>query len=67
MQALKFIQTGMYLNRSKFAIRFHGIYLSQAHNNKIPYVDIKGMGKGEIAAQGNGIHVYYANDNPLNP
>ena len=44
---------------------FHGIYLSQAHNNKITNVKIKGMGKGEIAAQGNGIHVYYSNDNLL--
>ncbi|MFD2446846.1 nitrous oxide reductase family maturation protein NosD [Bacillus sp. CGMCC 1.16607] len=44
---------------------FHGIYLSQAHENKIRYVDIKGLGKGEIAGQGNGIHVYYANDNLL--
>ncbi|MEH7155439.1 nitrous oxide reductase family maturation protein NosD [Neobacillus drentensis] len=44
---------------------FHGIYLSQAHNNKIRFNHIKGMGKGEIAAQGNGIHVYYANDNLL--
>ena len=44
---------------------FHGIYLSQAHQNKIRYNDIKGMGKGEIAAQGNGLHIYYANDNLL--
>jgi nitrous oxidase accessory protein len=42
---------------------FHGIYLSQAHNNTIRSNDIKGLGKGEIAAQGNGLHVYYANDN----
>jgi nitrous oxidase accessory protein len=44
---------------------FHGIYLSQAHHNKIQYANIKGMGKGEIAGQGNGLHVYYANDNVL--
>jgi nitrous oxide reductase family maturation protein NosD len=44
---------------------FHGIYLSQAHDNKITNVTIKGMGKGEIAAQGNGIHVYYSNNNLL--
>ncbi|MGG3469394.1 nitrous oxide reductase family maturation protein NosD [Neobacillus pocheonensis] len=42
---------------------FHGIYLSQAHHNIIRDNNIKGMGKGEIAAQGNGLHVYYANDN----
>ncbi|MDR7239273.1 nitrous oxide reductase family maturation protein NosD [Neobacillus drentensis] len=44
---------------------FHGIYLSQAHKNKIRFNDIKGMGKGKIAEQGNGIHVYYANNNLL--
>ncbi|MFP5114304.1 nitrous oxide reductase family maturation protein NosD [Bacillaceae bacterium C204] len=44
---------------------FHGIYLSQAHDNTIRSNHIKGLGKGEIAAQGNGIHVYYANDNLL--
>ncbi|WP_066072903.1 nitrous oxide reductase family maturation protein NosD [Neobacillus soli] len=44
---------------------FHGIYLSQAHDNKIRYNHIQGMGKGEIAAQGNGLHVYYANNNLL--
>lgn len=44
---------------------FHGIYLSKAHDNTIRYADIKGMGKGEIAAQGNGIHVFYANNNLL--
>jgi len=44
---------------------FHGIYLSQAHHNTIRSNHIKGLGKGEIAAQGNGIHVYYANGNLL--
>jgi nitrous oxide reductase family maturation protein NosD len=44
---------------------FHGIYLSQAHHNIIRDNNIKGLGKGEIAAQGNGLHVYYANDNLL--
>lgn len=44
---------------------FHGIYLSQAHDNTIRANHIIGMGKGKIAEQGNGIHVYYANDNLL--
>ncbi|MBT2736118.1 nitrous oxide reductase family maturation protein NosD [Bacillus sp. ISL-7] len=44
---------------------FHGIYLSQAHDNTIRANHVKGMGKGKIAEQGNGIHVYYANDNLL--
>jgi nitrous oxide reductase family maturation protein NosD len=42
---------------------FHGIYLSQAHENKIRYTTIMGRGKGEIASQGNGFHIYYANNN----
>lgn len=49
----------------KITDSFHGIYLSQAHENKISNVEIKGMGKGEIAAQGNGIHIYYSNHNLL--
>ncbi|MBT2719784.1 nitrous oxide reductase family maturation protein NosD [Bacillus sp. ISL-46] len=44
---------------------FHGIYLSQAHDNTIRANHIKGMGKGKVAEQGNGIHVYYANNNLL--
>ncbi|NDI33902.1 nitrous oxide reductase family maturation protein NosD [Chengkuizengella sediminis] len=44
---------------------FHGIYLSQAHNNLISDVNIVGLNNGEIAGQGNGIQVYYSNDNQL--
>lgn len=44
---------------------FHGIYLSQAHGNTIRYNHISGQGQGQIASQGNGIHVYYANKNLL--
>ncbi|PFO07888.1 copper-binding protein [Bacillus sp. AFS076308] len=44
---------------------FHGIYLSQAHHNIIRSNQITGLGNGEIASQGNGIHVYYANHNRL--
>lgn len=42
---------------------FHGIYLSQAHDNTISDTDISGLGYGEIANQGNGLHVYYSNSN----
>jgi nitrous oxide reductase family maturation protein NosD len=62
---IKVHTNGNVLEHIKITDSFHGIYLSQAHENKIKYVDIKGMGKGEIAAQGNGIHVYYSNDNLL--
>ncbi|MCH6269483.1 nitrous oxide reductase family maturation protein NosD [Neobacillus citreus] len=44
---------------------FHGIYLSKAHHNIVRYNNIKGLGKGEIAAQGNGLHVWYAENNLL--
>lgn len=44
---------------------FHGIYLSQAHHNVIRNNDIIGWGKNIIAAQGNGLHIFYSNDNLL--
>ncbi|CRK82562.1 nitrous oxide reductase family maturation protein NosD [Neobacillus massiliamazoniensis] len=44
---------------------FHGIYISQGQYNTIRDNDIRGLGKGEIASQGNGLHVYYANNNLL--
>lgn len=44
---------------------FHGIYLSKAFHNTVRYCNIKGLGKGEIAAQGNGLHIWYAEDNLL--
>ncbi|MFO1442126.1 nitrous oxide reductase family maturation protein NosD [Bacillus sp. Bva_UNVM-123] len=44
---------------------FHGIYLSQAHFNTVRNATIEGQGKGVIAKQGNGLHIYYANDNVL--
>lgn len=63
--AIKVHSNGNVIEHIKVRDSFHGIYLSQAHHNQIRFVDIKGMGKGEIAAQGNGIHVYYANENLL--
>ncbi|MDM5329627.1 nitrous oxide reductase family maturation protein NosD [Neobacillus sp. CF12] len=62
---IKIHSNGNVVDHIKITDSFHGIYLSQAHDNKITNVTIKGMGKGEIAAQGNGIHVYYANNNLL--
>lgn len=44
---------------------YHGVYLSQSHHNLVQNVKVTGMGKKEIAAQGNGIHMYYSNDNTL--
>ncbi|MED5076745.1 nitrous oxide reductase family maturation protein NosD [Geobacillus stearothermophilus] len=44
---------------------FHGIYLSQAHHNRIANVRVIGEQNGEIAGQGNGLHIYYSNFNEL--
>ncbi|WP_312476206.1 nitrous oxide reductase family maturation protein NosD [Neobacillus sp.] len=63
--AIKIYSDNNVIEHIKIRHSFHGIYLSKAHHNIIRYNDIKGMGKGEIAAQGNGIHVFYANDNLL--
>ncbi|MDQ0974379.1 nitrous oxide reductase family maturation protein NosD [Neobacillus niacini] len=62
---IKIHTNGNVIENIKITDSFHGIYLSQAHENKISNVEIKGMGKGEIAAQGNGIHIYYSNQNLL--
>jgi nitrous oxide reductase family maturation protein NosD len=63
--AIKVYTNNNVVEHIKILHSFHGIYLSQAHHNTIAYNHIIGMGKGEIAAQGNGLHVYYANDNLL--
>ncbi|MFK9091635.1 nitrous oxide reductase family maturation protein NosD [Bacillus salipaludis] len=63
--AIKIYTNNNTVEHIKIRHSFHGIYLSQAHKNIIRYNDITGLGKGEIAAQGNGIHVFYANDNLL--
>lgn len=44
---------------------FHGVYLSQAHGNKVSNVTVIGRQNGEIAGQGNGLHLYYSNQNEL--
>jgi nitrous oxidase accessory protein len=63
--AIKIYTNGNTVESVKIRHSFHGIYLSQAHHNIIKDNDIKGLGKGEIASQGNGLHIYYANDNKL--
>ncbi len=44
---------------------FHGIYLSYADENEISKVQITGMGRGEIAGQGNGIQLIRSHRNQL--
>ena len=63
--AIKVYTNGNTLQKLLIKNSFHGIYLSQAHENKINHVKILGSGNGEIAAQGNGLHVYYSNYNTL--
>lgn len=63
--AIKVYTNKNVIEHIKIRHSFHGIYLSKADNNIVRYNDIKGLGKGEIAAQGNGLHVFYAKNNLL--
>ncbi|HAQ06096.1 MAG TPA: nitrous oxide reductase family maturation protein NosD [Bacillus bacterium] len=63
--AIKVYSDGNLLSNIGIEDSFHGVYLSKAHHNTIEDVRIRGAGKGEIAAQGNGLHIYYSNDNLL--
>lgn len=63
--AVKIYTNGNTVDHVTIRDSFHGIYLSQAHHNTIRNNDILGLGKGEIASQGNGLHIFYANDNLL--
>lgn len=62
---IKVYEDGNEIDRVTIKHSFHGIYLSQAHNNKVTNSHITGLGRGEIGSQGNGIHVYYSNNNIL--
>ncbi|OLO28640.1 copper-binding protein [Alkalihalophilus pseudofirmus] len=44
---------------------YHGVYLSQAHDNRIENVRVTGRENKSIHGQGNGIHVSYSNRNQL--
>ncbi len=63
--AIKVFTNGNTIEKLLIKNSYHGIYLSQAHENQINQVKILGSGKGEIAAQGNGLHIYYSNHNTL--
>jgi nitrous oxidase accessory protein len=63
--AVKIYSNGNTLRNLSIKDSFHGIYLSKAHENTIDHVKVTGMGEGEIAGQGNGLHVYYSNNNIL--
>jgi nitrous oxidase accessory protein len=63
--AIKVYYDGNILRNLEIDHSFHGVYLSKAHNNTIENVRINGLGKEEIAAKGNGLHIYYSNGNQL--
>lgn len=62
---IKVYTDGNTLRNIRIENAFHGVYLSKAHYNTIENIRIRGLGKEEIAAQGNGLHIYYSNGNLL--
>ncbi|HHY71719.1 MAG TPA: nitrous oxide reductase family maturation protein NosD [Bacillus bacterium] len=62
---VKLMKDGNIVDGIKTIDCFHGIYLSQSHNNIVKNVTVIGRQNGEIAGQGNGIQLYYSNDNEL--
>jgi nitrous oxidase accessory protein len=63
--AVKVYTNGNTLRKLSIKDSFHGIYLSKAHHNTIDQVQVQGRGYGEIAGQGNGLHIYYSNQNTI--
>ncbi|MBY0097486.1 nitrous oxide reductase family maturation protein NosD [Mesobacillus maritimus] len=63
--AVKVYTNGNTLRKLSIKDSFHGIYLSKAHHNTIDQVQVQGSGDEEIAGQGNGLHIYYSNQNTL--
>ncbi|WP_458412086.1 nitrous oxide reductase family maturation protein NosD [Schinkia sp. CFF1] len=62
---IKLMKDGNTVDHIKITDCFHGVYLSQSHHNKISNVTVIGRKNGEIAGQGNGIQLYYSNQNEL--
>lgn len=63
--AIKVHTNGNTLRKIFIKDSFHGVYLSQAHRNTVDQVKVVGTGGGEIASQGNGLHLYYSNESVL--
>ncbi|RSK26601.1 nitrous oxide reductase family maturation protein NosD [Bacillus sp. HMF5848] len=63
--AIKLLKDNNSLKNITVTNSFHGVYLSQSHNNIIESVKVIGRQDGEIAGQGNGLHLYYSNNNIL--
>lgn len=61
--AIKIHTDGNEVNNVTITDSFHGIYLSQAHNNVIENCHVIGLGDGTIGGQGNGLHIYFSNNN----
>lgn len=63
--AIKLFEGNNVLKKITITNSFHGIYLSQSHGNEISQIHVTGHNNGEIAGQGNGLHLYYSNNNTL--
>lgn len=63
--AIKVMEDENVIKNITISDSFHGLYLSQAHNNVVSNITVFGKNNGEIAGQGNGLHLYYSNNNEL--
>lgn len=62
---IKLMEDGNTVDHIKITDTFHGVYLSQSHHNVVRNVIVIGKENGEVAGQGNGIQLYYSNQNQL--
>lgn len=62
---IKLMEDGNTIEHIKISDCFHGVYLSQSHHNMVSNVTVIGKENGEIGGQGNGIQLYYSNENEL--
>ncbi len=62
---IKLMEDGNTVDHIKITDTFHGVYLSQSHHNVISNITVIGKENGEVAGQGNGIQLYYSNQNEL--
>lgn len=62
---IKLMEDGNTIEHIKISDCFHGVYLSQSHHNMVRNVTVIGKENGEIGGQGNGIQLYYSNENEL--
>ncbi|WP_339253021.1 nitrous oxide reductase family maturation protein NosD [Sporosarcina sp. FSL W8-0480] len=63
--AIRVIANGAIMRNLNISDSFHGIYLNKTSDTTISNVDIVGKGTGEIANQGNGIHIARSSNNHI--